>query len=242
MGGGASKCSPEEVARAFTYFDADQNGTLCEEEVVRILAHPGGGAPFTEAEARKLVRKFDKNGDGVLDYREYTQAHKEIRRKSTVGRPSLPAAAAPSAAAPSAAAPSANAPSSAAPSAAGGDGTSESQQSSQLKRKKSVKKPQGMTKNQHMAKTKMARDRQLAQQRKERAEALRADIQDWFGRCDLDVRIAPRSNLGRRPPCNCPGDGLACRRSAEKRQAVPGGAEAAAGVPVAWSRAGRQDD
>ena len=147
----------EEIARAFRLFDADGNGTLSEEEVVRILAHPGGDAPFTEAEARRIVKKFDTNGDGVLDYKEYTGAHKEIRKHSTVGRAPVPAP------------------------------TAEEAVRPPMERKKSTK-PKNCTKEQQNRKNKVLRERQLAREREAKAQKLHAEIEEWFGHADFNVR------------------------------------------------------
>ena len=64
----------KEIKDAFSAFDRDASGTLTADELVAILCHPNGGQAFSAAEARALIRKFDTNGDGVLDYAEFVKA------------------------------------------------------------------------------------------------------------------------------------------------------------------------
>ena len=62
------------LQEAFAAFDRDSSGTLTADELVAILCHPDGGQAFSTAEARALIRRFDTNGDGVLDYGEFVKA------------------------------------------------------------------------------------------------------------------------------------------------------------------------
>ena len=62
------------IEAAFKAFDTDGSGFLEPEEIRAILMRPGGGAPLTEpeadAEVKKFIDKYDKNGDGKLEIGE----------------------------------------------------------------------------------------------------------------------------------------------------------------------------
>ena len=60
---------------AFAVFDTDKSGSLSTEELVAVFTRPGKGcAPMSQDEARKLIAKFDNNGDGVLQIEQFIKA------------------------------------------------------------------------------------------------------------------------------------------------------------------------
>ena len=62
----------KELRDAFRKFDRDGNGTITSEEFNAIVTRPGGGKPLTIDQAARLFRRADLNGDGVVDYGEFT--------------------------------------------------------------------------------------------------------------------------------------------------------------------------
>lgn len=54
----------------FVDMDGDGNGRLDEEEFVKYLSSMGGGKKRTPQEVHELLKRFDKDGDGLLDYEE----------------------------------------------------------------------------------------------------------------------------------------------------------------------------
>ena len=68
-----------EIRDAFAIFDSDGSGTLTAHELASILTQPTEGhRPFTEEEAMSLIRKFDANGDGVLQVDEFIKAFSSL--------------------------------------------------------------------------------------------------------------------------------------------------------------------
>ena len=68
------------LREAFATIDTDGSGTLTAADLVAALARPGtGGTPFTAEEAAALVKRFDANGDGVLDPEEFVEAFASLR-------------------------------------------------------------------------------------------------------------------------------------------------------------------
>ena len=68
----------EAIRRAFALFDCDGDGSITGDELAAALQHPSTGHPFTGDEAQALIRRFDKNGDGVLDMEEFVRAFSSI--------------------------------------------------------------------------------------------------------------------------------------------------------------------
>ena len=67
--------TPAEIAKAFQMFDTDSDGSLSPAELKAVLCRPVKGATaLTEAQVDDLIKKFDKNGDGVLDLDEFVEA------------------------------------------------------------------------------------------------------------------------------------------------------------------------
>ena len=76
----------KEIKEAFTTFDRDSSGTISAHELVEILSNPAGGQPFTVAEAKALIQKFDTNQDGVLEYSEFVKAFGKLSKLRVAGR------------------------------------------------------------------------------------------------------------------------------------------------------------
>merc|ERR1719197_265699 len=63
------------MRRAFALFDADKSGTITQGELTAILTRRvGSGHTFTVEEAERRFRQVDLNGDGVVDYGEFSKA------------------------------------------------------------------------------------------------------------------------------------------------------------------------
>lgn len=54
----------------FKLFDANGNGTISKEELKEAMKKLG--EPLSEKELNDLIAAHDKNGDGVIDYKEFT--------------------------------------------------------------------------------------------------------------------------------------------------------------------------
>ncbi|GFN79319.1 calmodulin [Plakobranchus ocellatus] len=67
--------SPQDVEvqlrQAFLVFDRDKSGSLNLSELREVLC--GMGEPLTEKEASHVLKKIDKNNDGVVDVEEFVQ-------------------------------------------------------------------------------------------------------------------------------------------------------------------------
>ncbi|KAL1518636.1 hypothetical protein AB1Y20_002924 [Prymnesium parvum] len=65
----------ERLRAAFRHFDANNDGMLTVPELARILSNPLGNSPLPQeaatAEAERIIKRFDTNGDGVLSYNEF---------------------------------------------------------------------------------------------------------------------------------------------------------------------------
>lgn len=65
---------PDAVRKAFVVFDTNNDGSLSRDELINILLRPGEFAwnPVEAGHAaNKIISKFDKNGDGRLQYEEF---------------------------------------------------------------------------------------------------------------------------------------------------------------------------
>ena len=54
----------------FKLFDANGNGTISKEELKEAMKKLG--EPLSEKELNDLIAAHDKNGDGVIDDKEFT--------------------------------------------------------------------------------------------------------------------------------------------------------------------------
>lgn len=67
--------SAERLRTAFKFFDKDGSGTLSTVELANILSNPRGAQPLSadaaRAEAERVMKKFDTNGDGSMSYNEF---------------------------------------------------------------------------------------------------------------------------------------------------------------------------
>ena len=63
------------MRRAFAAFDIDESGFVTQDQLSAILTRPvAGGNCFTVEEAEALFGKADLNGDGMVDYDEFSKA------------------------------------------------------------------------------------------------------------------------------------------------------------------------
>lgn len=60
----------EELMQAFLVFDIDKNGFISAKELRRVLVGLGHGSCSVE-DCRAMIRAFDKNGDGLVDFNEF---------------------------------------------------------------------------------------------------------------------------------------------------------------------------
>ena len=61
----------EELLDAFHAFDADGNGTLCEDEVVTVMR--AMGMWLSKAQVKKLMVEADKDNSGDISYEELVE-------------------------------------------------------------------------------------------------------------------------------------------------------------------------
>ena len=52
---------------AFCVFDRDNTGSLSKENIMKVLK----AEKWQEKEIEKYIKAADKNGDGVIDYKEF---------------------------------------------------------------------------------------------------------------------------------------------------------------------------
>ena len=63
------------LRKAFQRFDKDKDGMISGSELISVLCNKKGKSPFTEKEALAVVKKFDTDGDGQLNFEEFVSAH-----------------------------------------------------------------------------------------------------------------------------------------------------------------------
>jgi Kef-type K+ transport system membrane component KefB len=72
------------IREAFTAFDNDGNGSISVKELQQILKKPGTvDRKLSEDEVRAIIRRFDKSGDGELQYDEFAALWTAKRRQAT---------------------------------------------------------------------------------------------------------------------------------------------------------------
>merc|ERR1712226_853575 len=64
-------CSDDDVAHAFKVFDRDGDGLISEEELR--LTMNNLGEPLTEAEVRSMIAEADLDGDGKINFQEFSR-------------------------------------------------------------------------------------------------------------------------------------------------------------------------
>jgi calmodulin len=67
----ADEKSEETLRAAFSVFDTSGDGFINAEEMRRIMMHMG--EPVTLEDVDQVIRKVDRDGDGVIDYNEFTK-------------------------------------------------------------------------------------------------------------------------------------------------------------------------
>ena len=67
----ADEKSEETLRAAFSVFDTSGDGFINAEEMRRIMINVG--EPVTLEDVEQVIRKVDKNGDGAIDYDEFTK-------------------------------------------------------------------------------------------------------------------------------------------------------------------------
>ncbi|WP_040279928.1 EF-hand domain-containing protein [Psychroserpens damuponensis] len=67
--------SPEE---AFAFFDKDSDGKLSKSEIVKLLKQAEISGFLRGLVASKLIEGYDKDGDGLVDWKEFKFAVNEI--------------------------------------------------------------------------------------------------------------------------------------------------------------------
>ena len=71
----AEKPTEYQLIHAFNFFDKDKSGSISFDELKAILCNKKGENPFKESECKAVMEKFDKDGNGVIDYNEVSSAH-----------------------------------------------------------------------------------------------------------------------------------------------------------------------
>ena len=66
------------MRRKFVEFDRDGNGFVTVEEAHQILEKELG---FSSTQSLKLVKKYDLNHDGQLDYEEFISFYAKVKTK-----------------------------------------------------------------------------------------------------------------------------------------------------------------
>ena len=65
--------SPEQqlqaLRNAFSVFDKDGSGSVDRDEIKRIMVNLT--EPMEEEDVDKIIKAFDTNGDGLVDYQEF---------------------------------------------------------------------------------------------------------------------------------------------------------------------------
>ena len=84
----ADEKSEETLRAAFSVFDTSGDGFINAEEMRRIMINVG--EPVTLEDVEQVIRKVDKNGDGAIDYDEFTKVTPHPQHKPPpAGRESL---------------------------------------------------------------------------------------------------------------------------------------------------------
>ncbi|KAK2655380.1 hypothetical protein Ddye_008432 [Dipteronia dyeriana] len=65
--------SLEEVKEAFDVFDSNKDGFIDAVELQRVLLTLGLGQGFQLGNCTKMIKRFDENGDGRIDFNEFVK-------------------------------------------------------------------------------------------------------------------------------------------------------------------------
>lgn len=65
--------SLEEVNEAFCVFDVNRDGFIDADELQRVLRGLGFGEGKDVEDSKTMIRSFDENGDGRIDFREFVK-------------------------------------------------------------------------------------------------------------------------------------------------------------------------
>ena len=71
----------EALRPLFNAVDLDRSGKITFNELQKVLTMPGSelqGSIFSERCAKRLVRMFDRNGNGSVDFEEYSALHQYL--------------------------------------------------------------------------------------------------------------------------------------------------------------------
>ena len=61
----------EDIIEAFRVFDKDGNGTISAAELRHVMTNLG--EKLADEEVDEMIREADVNGDGIIDYKEFTK-------------------------------------------------------------------------------------------------------------------------------------------------------------------------
>ena len=64
-------CLDDDVVHAFKVFDRDGDGLISEEELMLTMTNLG--EPLTEAEVRSMIAEADLDGDGKINFQEFSR-------------------------------------------------------------------------------------------------------------------------------------------------------------------------
>lgn len=64
-----AQADKQELLEAFSIFDKDSDGTITWEELGRVLSE--FGHIFTTDDLKSVIKKYDTNKDGVIDFSEF---------------------------------------------------------------------------------------------------------------------------------------------------------------------------
>ncbi|EFC46233.1 programmed cell death 6 protein-like protein [Naegleria gruberi] len=71
----------EALRPLFNAVDLDKSGKITHNELQKVLTMPGSelqGGSFSERCAKRLVKMFDRNGNGSVDFEEYSALHQYL--------------------------------------------------------------------------------------------------------------------------------------------------------------------